>query len=72
MPGALAVSIATFPYCGISVGKPRPITTVFGRLTSIGPVKVVDPRGQDQVLPASQRVVDDPHRRGGLRDEEPV
>ena len=42
---------AALPCCGTSVAKPWPSTTVFGRLTMIGCVQVVDAGRQHEVLP---------------------
>ena len=51
IPFALATVIDTIPFSGIRVGKPRPSTTVSGRVTSMVWSRLVDARGQDEVLP---------------------
>lgn len=35
-PWLLVTTIAALPHCGTRVAKPRPMTTVLGRLTTIG------------------------------------
>ena len=35
-PGTPSTCMAAVPFCGTRVGKPRPSTIVFGRLTRIG------------------------------------
>ena len=35
-PGTPSTCMAAVPFCGTRVGKPRPSTIVFGRLTTIG------------------------------------
>ena len=38
-PGTPSTCMAAVPFCGTRVGKPRPSTIVFGRLTRIGALR---------------------------------
>ena len=53
-PSLGRTTMAALPCWGTRVAKPWPSTTVSGRLTTIGSVKVVDAGREDEVLAQSQ------------------
>ena len=52
-PGTLATSIARLPCAGTRVGKPRPSTTVSGRVTTMGWLRLYTPGVRIRFLPSS-------------------
>ncbi len=58
MPSASAVVMAAVPLTGCSVAKPRPMTTVLGRVTRMGFGEVVDAGGEEEVFALGELGVD--------------